>query len=132
APGTGKTHLVAAIANQLMHTDAAPLYVVVPDFLAFLRDGFESGHGDGAEARMEQAKAAGVLLLDDLGAEKRSEWADEQLERLLNHRYYERLPTVIGSNLIPDEMEMRIASRMQDRRLSRVVPILASDYRQEA
>jgi DNA replication protein DnaC len=130
-PGTGKTHLLAAIANVLMHTTAAPLYVVVPDWLAYLRDGYDAGERETERytERMQQAKTIPVLLLDDLGAEKRTVWTDEQLYRLLNSRYDEALPTVVSSNLLPDQHQERIASRLQDTELAEVITLGGADYR---
>ena len=78
---------------------------------------------------MEDARRCPVLLLDDLGSEKRSPWTDEQLYRLLNHRYNEGLPTVVASNVLLDELEPRIASRMRDSSLSREVVLSGEDQR---
>jgi DNA replication protein DnaC len=128
--GVGKTHLLAALANELMARGETPLYVVVPDFLEYLREGYDSEKLDEkASRRMEDARQCPVLLLDDLGSEKRSPWTDEQLYRLLNHRYNEGLPTVVASNVLLDELEPRIASRMRDSSLSREVVLSGEDQR---
>ncbi|HET8905734.1 MAG TPA: ATP-binding protein, partial [Ktedonobacterales bacterium] len=128
--GTGKTHLLAALANELMARGEAPLYVVVPDFLEYLRAGYDSEKLDEKTSRrMEDARNCPVLLLDDLGSEKRSPWTDEQLYRLLNHRYNEGLPTVVASNVLLDGLEPRIASRMQDSSLAQVVLLAGEDQR---
>lgn len=128
--GTGKTHLLAAVANALMALGRSPLYVVVPDFLDYLRAGYDSDKlSETASRRMADARECPVLLLDDLGVEKRSSWSDEQMYRLLNHRYNEGLPTVIASNVPPHELEPRIASRMQDASLSRRVVLAGEDQR---
>lgn len=131
--GTGKTHLLAAVANALMAAgDArwAPLYVVVPDFLDYLREGYDAEKlAENASRRMRDARDCPVLLLDDLGVEKRTLWTDEQMYRLLNHRYNEGLPTVIASNVSLDELEPRIASRMQDSSLVRMVVLAGEDQR---
>ena len=128
--GTGKTHLLAAVANALMALGRSPLYVVVPDFLDYLRAGYDSEKlSETASRRMANARECPVLLLDDLGVEKRSPWSDEQMYRLLNHRYNEGLPTVIASNVLPHELEPRIASRMRDRELSQIVTLAGEDQR---
>jgi DNA replication protein DnaC len=121
---------LAAVANLLMTRGQTPLYVVVPDFLDYLRAGYDSDKlSESASRRMEDARACPVLLLDDLGVEKRSPWTDEQMYRLLNHRYNEGLPTVIASNVSLDELEPRIASRMQDRSLAQLVVLVGEDQR---
>jgi DNA replication protein DnaC len=131
--GTGKTHLLAAVANALMARGDGqymPLYVVVPDFLEYLRAGYDSDKlSESASWRMADARECPVLLLDDLGVEKRSPWSDEQMYQLLNHRYNEGLPTVIASNVMLDELEPRIASRIQDSSLSRRVVLAGEDQR---
>lgn len=131
--GTGKTHLLAAVANQLLSRGESPLYVVAPDFLDYLRAGYDTERenkiSQNAAQRMEDARGCPVLLLDDLGAEKRSEWTDEQLYRLLNFRYNEGLPTVVASNVTLDKLEPRIASRLQDASLSRIVLLAGEDQR---
>jgi DNA replication protein DnaC len=128
--GTGKTHLLAAVANALMSRGDTPLYVVVPDFLDYLREGYDAEKlTENASRRMRDARDCPVLLLDDLGVEKRTLWTDEQLYRLLNHRYNEGLPTVIASNVSLDELEPRIASRMQDSSLARMVVLAGEDQR---
>ena len=128
--GTGKTHLMASVANALMAASQSPLYVVVPDFLDYLRDGYDAEKfSENASRRMRDARDCPVLLLDDLGVEKRTLWTDEQMYRLLNHRYNEGLPTVIASNVSLDELEPRIASRMQDSSLARMVVLAGEDQR---
>jgi len=128
--GTGKTHLLAAVANALMARGASPLYVVVPDFPDYLREGYDVEKlNENASRRMRDARDCPVLLLDDLGVEKRTLWTDEQMYRLLNHRYNEGLPTVIASNVSLDELEPRIASRMQDASLARMVVLAGEDQR---
>lgn len=129
--GTGKSHLLAAIANVLLHTTARPLYVVYPDWLDYVRAGYEASGGnvESAHERMQAAKTIPVLLLDDIGAENRSKWTDEHLYKLLNARYDANLPTVIASNLHPDKLEERVASRVQDVDMGDVIALGGPDYR---
>lgn len=131
-PGTGKTHLLAAAWNALAQDGFRALYVVVPSLLDFVRRGYEAGGASGsaeASARFEAVASAPVLLLDDLGAERRTEWSEETLFKLLDHRYRHELPTATGTNLVLDDLEPRIASRLQDRRLARVVAMGGPDMR---
>ena len=98
--------------------------------MAALEQGYDTEKvTQGASQRMEDARCCPVLLLDDLGAEKRSEWTDEQLYRLLNYRYNEGLPTVVASNVTLDKLEPRIASRLQDASLSQIVLLAGDDQR---
>ena len=133
--GTGKTHLLAAVANLLISRGESALYVVEPDFLDYLRAGYGFDDAEkvkvseSASRRMEDVRACPVLLLDDVGAGQRTTWTDEQLYRLLNYRYNEGLPTVVASNVTLDKLEPRIASRLQDASLSRIVLLAGEDQR---
>jgi len=126
APGCGKSHLLVAAAVELLARGRRPLYAIAPELLRYVRSGIASGQMD---TRIDQARDADVLLLDDLGAEKNTEWSDELFYRVLNERYRLKRPTVIASNLLPTEMPMRLASRMRDVALSRVVVMRGADYR---
>lgn len=145
--GQGKTHLMAAVAHALFAHERKPLYVVVPDWLDYMRAGFrasgptgpndtvhEQDNGDSTDERMRQAKEVDVLLLDDLGAEKRSAWSDQVLYQLLNFRYNEEKPTIISTNCSMEPgasgIEARILSRMRDRALSHIIPLYGPDYRE--
>jgi DNA replication protein DnaC len=133
--GSGKTHLLAAIAHDTLARGRAPLFAVVPKLLDWFRAGFDPN--DRAEKLAFQVRFDGIcdadiLLMDDLGAEKTTDWTQERLFTLINHRYARRLPTVFSSNCMPDELEGRIQSRVMDRAVSQVVYVTAGDYRRSA
>lgn len=128
--GCGKTHLAVAIANEVVASGKQVLFVVVPDLLDHLRATFAPNSTVSFDERFESVRAAGLLILDDLGTQATSPWAQEKLYQLLNHRYNARLPTVITSNALLEELEPRTRSRMTDMDFVRIVPILAGDFRQ--
>ena len=72
---------------------------------------------------------APLLILDDLGTEKLTDWAAEKLDTLIDHRYIKGLPLVVTTNVPAAQLSPRIASRLQDRRLGRVVTLSGPDYR---
>ena len=72
-----------------------------------------------------------LLILDDLGTQSSTPWAQEKLFQILNYRYNARLPTVITSNHSLEEIDLRIRSRMVDPDLATIVTILAPDFRRE-
>lgn len=128
--GSGKTHLLAAAFNALMAQGRYPLYTLVPALLDHVREGLDDEKKPGEYgARFRAVREAPILILDDLGAEKRSEWSDELLFKLLDYRYRQELPTAVASNLIPADLELRIASRLQDRSLSVALLMSGPDYR---
>lgn len=127
--GSGKTHLAAAIANEVVERGQAVLFVVVPDLLDYLRATFSPNSPVGFDERFEEVRSAPLLILDDLGTQSSTAWAQEKLFQILNHRYNARLPTVITSNQSLEEIDVRIRSRMMDSNLVVIMPIMAPDFR---
>lgn len=127
--GCGKTHLAAAIANYRLSLGHPVLFINTPDLLDHLRSAYspnaETTYGD----RFEQVRNASLLILDDLGSQSNTEWAQEKLYQIFNHRYNMRLPTVITTNQELESIEIRIQSRMVDPSLVQIVPIMAPDFR---
>ena len=126
--GCGKTHLAAAIANASVQRGVPTLFITVPDLLDSLRYSF-SDPTTSFEARFEDIRNADLLVMDDFGTQNATPWAQEKLFQIINYRYINKLPTVITTNLILDEIESRIRSRLQDEEFVKHVRITASDYR---
>ena len=129
-PGSGKTHLAAAIANHQIISRRPVFLASVPELLDHLRPTF------GPEAKRESAlspeeiKTSPLLLLDDLGMETATAWAREKLHQILNYRYNARLATVItATHPALESLDARLRSRLMDPKISNVIPIGAPDYR---
>ncbi len=127
--GVGKTHLAAAIGNEVASNGGQPIFVLVPDLLDHLRSSFSPTSDEPFDELFERMKDTPLLILDDLGAESPTSWAKEKLFQLLNHRYLRRLPTVITSNRPSEVFEPRLRSRLMDFDLVVRMHILAADYR---
>jgi len=127
--GCGKTHLAAAIANRCVERGQAVLFVTVPDLLDYLRAAFSPASATRYDQRFDEVREAPVLVLDDLGTQSSTSWAQEKLFQILNYRHNARLPTVITSNQTLEEIDLRLRSRMVDPDLSVVRTILAPDFR---
>ena len=127
--GCGKTHLAAAIANQRIAMGHAALFVSTPDLLDHLRASFSPNSTTGYDERFEQIRNTKLLILDDLGTQSNSEWAQEKLYQIFNHRYNNHLPTVVTTNLELEAIEIRIRSRMVDPSLVQIIHIAAPDFR---
>ncbi len=129
--GCGKTHLAAAIANQCLDSGSVVLFAVVPDLLDHLRAAFAPDAAEVYDQLFAKMREAEVLVLDDLGAQQSSPWANEKLFQLFNYRYNLGMPTVVTAN--PKGLQgidERIRSRLSDNSL--VIPITfnhARDYR---
>lgn len=127
--GCGKTHLAAAIANELLNAGRTVIFQTVPDLLDHLRSTFGPNSEISFDEFFEQLQSAPILILDDFGAHSSSQWANEKLFQLLNYRYNLGLPTVITTNLRLDSLEPRLRSRLSDVRLITQMLISAPDFR---
>jgi len=120
ASGCGKTHIAAAIVNRLLDRGEAALFVVVPDLLDHLRSAYQPGADLGYDELFERVRGAPVLVLDDLGTQSPTPWAQEKLFQLINHRFNARLPMVVTTNLAPEQLDERLRTRLTDASIARV------------
>jgi DNA replication protein DnaC len=127
--GCGKTHLAAALANQVVSQGTSVLFLNVPDLLDWMRFAYDDPEAS-FEGRFDEIRNVPLLVLDDLGTQNATAWAQEKLYQIVNHRYVNRLPLVVTTNLDLAELDGRIKSRLQDPDLVTVVKINAPDYRQ--
>lgn len=127
--GCGKTHLAAAAVSLRIGKGWPAYFVVVPDFLDHLRSAFGPNAESDYDDYFERVKLAEFLVLDDLGAEHATSWADEKLYQLINYRYNAQLPTMFTTNAQPEDIEPRIRSRIFDKQFTILRAITAPDYR---
>ena len=118
--GCGKTHLAAAIAGACIETGCAALFMVVPDLLDHLRAAYQPDSELGYDELFELLKSAPVLVLDDLGVQSATPWAQEKLFQLVNHRYNARIPTIFTTNLPLDAFDARLRARLTDESLAHI------------
>lgn len=121
--GTGKTHLAAAIANRIMQRDVPVLFAFVPDLLDHLRATYAPENELSYEEMFDQVKTVSMLVLDDLGTQGGTAWAEEKIYQVLNHRYLAALPTIITTSTSVDRLDGRLQSRLLDPRTSRVMDL---------
>lgn len=126
--GCGKTHLAAAVANACVEFGMNTIFLTVPDLLDWLRFSYDAPDTT-FEERFEELRNAGLLVLDDLGAQNSTKWAGEKLFQIVDYRYARKLPTVVTTNLDLEDLDDRIRSRLQDPDLVTRVRITAPDYR---
>ncbi len=106
--GCGKSYLVAALFNELAKKDIKSTIVYFPELLRSLKSGF--GNDNEFEERFDEIKNSPILLIDDIGAEKVTEWSrDEVLGSILQYRMDSNLPTFFTSNLSIEELESHLA-----------------------
>ena len=121
--GSGKTHLAAAIANSLIERDQTVFFVFVPDLLDHLRATYSPDSPISYDDLFQQVKDAPVLVMDDLGAQSGTPWAREKLLQIFNHRFNERMPTVVTIRGPLERLEEGIRSRLENPALSDVVSV---------
>jgi DNA replication protein DnaC len=129
--GCGKTHLAAAIVHACLENGAVVLFATVPDLLDYLRATFAPTSDATYDQLFALMREAEMLVLDDLGTQQSSPWANEKLFQLLNHRYNAGSPTVITANSEGLRVtDARIRSRLNDVRLVTALTLeQAHDYR---
>lgn len=111
-PGSGKTFLLCCLARSVMiKYDLQMRFVTASDYIAAIGDSFkrESGEHD----RSQVYRDCRLLVLDDLGAEKKGDWQESEIFRLINGRLNQGKVTMFSSNMPP--WELRVNSRMVSR-----------------
>jgi len=122
-PGVGKTHLAVAVLRQVISTRGARgLFYDTRDLLRVIRSTYDPVNRTQEMDVLRPVIECDLLVLDDLGAEKTSEWVEETLNLIVNSRYSERRTTVFTSNYDdnpdntdPDSLLFRIGFRMRSR-----------------
>ncbi|MEX1104547.1 MAG: ATP-binding protein, partial [Dehalococcoidia bacterium] len=130
--GCGKTHLAGAIANKALAAGGEAFFAVVPDLLDYLRSTFAPTHAETYHDIFERVRTAGLLILDDLGAERSADWAEEKLYQIVNFRALMGLPMVVTTNETDDRIKLlrpRIYSRIVDGSVGTFIKIESPHYR---
>ena len=139
-PGVGKTHLAVAVLKQVMETSGARgLFYDTRDLLRIIRSTYDPSIRATELEILRPVMNADLLVLDDLGAEKTSEWVEETMNLIVNTRYNERRLTIFTSNYldIPDDSDpnsllFRIGFRMRSRlhEMCEFIQMDGADYRE--
>lgn len=131
--GVGKTHILLGIANALLNRRVPVVMVNTPELIGELYDAQFSRDEEGLNAKIYKLGTARVVIFDDVGKEKITDWVQVQYYRIINQRYARRLPTIFSSNLTMDEIAEKIgdasASRLYALTRGRQVYVNAVDYR---
>ncbi|MDR3230137.1 MAG: ATP-binding protein [Synergistaceae bacterium] len=96
--GTGKTHLAAAIVRAALAQGRTALFISAIGYLEHLKSTFETKRTGLYPEMVDHVKRVSCLAIDDLGAEKPSEWAIERLYDVINTRIEWKLQTIVTTN----------------------------------
>ena len=119
--GSGKTHLAAAIANRCIELGRPVFFVHVPDLLDDLRSSYSPHSVVSYSELFDQVNDAPLLILDGLGTQSATPWAQEKLQQIFNRRANAQLPTIVTTAMNVADIDPYISSRMSNPDLSRVV-----------
>lgn len=143
-PGTGKTHLAVAMLDELARTkNAGVLFWEQRELLKALQGTFGPGATRSESHVLGPVLEAGVLVLDDLGAGRITEWARDVLHEIIAHRYNHRLPLLLTTHCPIESADadgdvlgdLGLARRLGDALMSRLfemcrlVPFEGEDFR---
>jgi DNA replication protein DnaC len=139
-PGVGKTHLAVAVLRHIVQAAGARgLFYDTRDLLRVIRSTYDPSIRTTELEVLRPVMGADLLVLDDLGAEKTSEWVEETMNLIVNTRYNERRMTIFTSNYldIPDDTDpnsllFRIGHRMRSRlhEMCDFIEMDGADYRE--
>jgi DNA replication protein DnaC len=100
-PGTGKTHLAVSALRMLIGRGFGGLFFDYQNLLQRIRSSYDAASGSGDRAAYASALEAEILLLDDLGAHRITDWVEDTVTSLITHRCNHRKPIIATTNL-PD------------------------------
>jgi DNA replication protein DnaC len=139
-PGVGKTHVAVAVLKQAIQSSGARgVFYDTRDLLRIIRSTYDPSIRTTELEVLRPVMRADILVLDDLGAEKTSEWVEETMNLIVNTRYNEKRLTIFTSNYedIPDDTDpnsllFRIGHRMRSRlhEMCEFVVMDGGDYRE--
>ena len=134
--GVGKTHYLCAcikqeiklreydhyVFSQQNQYEAANhdtiLFLPVPELMLLFKRSYSAGASESESEVLDRLTSCNILGLDDLGAERVSDWSIQMLYLLIDRRYREMKKTYITSNLslreISEKLDDRISSRLAE------------------
>ncbi len=115
--GTGKTHLAVAIVDYIARIHKRGfwgqiIFTTSVNLLSSIRLGYETGK---AQSICEYCEACQLLIIDDLGSEKMTDWVGEVFYRIIDNRYANLKPTIITSNYTLAELKKKTGERLASR-----------------
>lgn len=139
--GRGKTHLAVATLKVLIRKGVPCLFVDFHELLAEIRNSYDERSQSAELEILRPVLSVDVLLLDDLGSQRMTDWMGDTVFHIINVRYNNKKPVLVTTNLSMEPEKASSLETLQDRLGYRVVSRLyemcvpiefdGSDYRKE-
>ncbi len=140
-PGIGKTHLaVATLKRVIRQSNARGLFYTAPELLALIKSTYNPATRSSESDVIRPVVDAQLLVLDDLGSERPTDWVEETMNLIVNTRYNHRRPTIFTSNYpvetpsgsVAEELKERVGFRLFSRlhEMCEFLPLEGVDYRE--
>jgi len=149
--GVGKTHLATAVLKELIERGFECAFFDYQNLLDRIRQSYNAAAGAADKQAYRAVLETDVILLDDLGSHRVTDWVEDTVTAIINHRYNARKALIVTTNLpdpelgdkiaekdpvsgqynVKDTLADRIGSRARSRlyEICKVVRIQAKDYR---
>ncbi|HYL36937.1 MAG TPA: ATP-binding protein [Bryobacteraceae bacterium] len=114
APGTGKTHLAAAALRSLIARGFEGVFYDFQALLNHIRSGYDVASGTMDREAYRSALEAEILVLDDLGAHRVTDWVEDTVTSIVTQRCNHRRATIVTTNLRDPEVGDQRGSGLQD------------------
>jgi DNA replication protein DnaC len=130
--GTGKTTLAMLVSRIALEAGRSVAIYSLPKLLSRIRRTYDADAGEQSYSELfERLATVDLLHIDDLGAEKQTEWVLEQLYALVNERYESQRSLVVTTNHDESELEEQIGARVVSRlaEMCDTLPLFDDDQR---
>lgn len=126
--GTGKTHIAYAIARHIYGQKTQVQVLNSAELMDNIRRGYDKPFDETFEELM---KYRGLIILDDVGSEKLTEWVAERFYLLVNRKYNQMVPIIMTSNFSIQQLAERIGERVASRivEMCHIVELTGEDRR---
>ena len=137
-PGIGKTHLAVSVLREVVLKGLRGVYYDTRSLLSTIRSTYNPVTRASEADILEEVMRAELLVLDDLGAERLTDWVEETIHLIVNTRYNDRRPTVFTTNYEDvseqdiDSLLVRVGYRLHSRlrEMCEFLEFEGPDYRQ--
>ena len=119
--GIGKTHLAVAALRRILGNGVEARFINYQALLELIRSGYDKPFGESRTAKYEELEQLNLLLIDDLGANRVTDWVEDTITQLIAFRHDHQLPTIVTTNYTPHPSSVGyLGDRIGERATSRL------------